>query len=56
MARRFSNPHRVREPELLAWADLPGWYWKAFGIALLLGMVTGLGWIGWKLFEGQFLK
>ena len=45
MARRLPNPHRVREPELLAWADLPGWYWKAFGVALLLGMVTGLGWI-----------
>ena len=26
-------------------------YWKAFGIALLLGFVIGLGWIAWNLFE-----
>ena len=56
MSRRFPNPERFREPDHVVWTDLPGLYWKAFGIALLLGMLTGMGWIGWKLFEGQFLK
>jgi hypothetical protein len=57
MPKRFSNrPEHLREPHQVAWTDLPAIYWKAFGIALLLGMVTGLGWIAWKLFEVNVLK
>ena len=56
MPKRFSNPEHQREPDHVLWSELPPIYWKAFGIALLLGMVTGVVWIAWKLFEGQFLK
>ena len=45
-----------REPHEVAWTDLPPIYWKAFGIALLLGMVTAIGWIVWKLFEANVLR
>ena len=34
-------PEHLREPHEVAWTDLPPIYWKAFGIALLLGMLTG---------------
>lgn len=56
MSKRFSSPEHQREPEQVVWSELPPLYWKAFGIALLLGMVSGAVWIAWKLFEGQFLK
>ncbi len=48
MAHRFSN--RVREPELVGWSDVPGLA-MAFGIVLLVGLVSGVIWIAWKLFE-----
>ena len=54
MSKRF--PGYRRDPELVAWSDLPPIVWKAFGIALLIGFVTGLGWIGWKLFEVNVLR
>ena len=57
MPKRFSNvPEHLREPHEVVWSDLPPIYWKAFGIALLLGMLTGIGWIAWKLFETHVLK
>ena len=57
MSRRFSHyQDHQREPDQVVWSDLPPVYWKAFGIALLLGFVTGLGWIGWKLLELHFLR
>ena len=54
MSKRFSSPEHQREPDQVVWSDLPPFYWKAFGIALLLGMLTGIGWIAWKLFESRF--
>jgi len=55
--RRFSHyQDHQREPDQVVWSDLPAVYWKAFGIALLLGFVTGLGWIGWKLFDFYILR
>ena len=48
MAHRFT--HRFREPEFVGWSDVPGLA-MAFGIALLLGLVSGVIWIAWKLFE-----
>jgi len=57
MSRRFSHhQHDQREPDQVVWSDLPPVYWKAFGIALLLGFVTGVGWIAWKLFEIHVLR
>ena len=50
MPRRFSQDHQ-RDPDQVVWSDLPAWYWKAFGIALLLGFVIGLGWIARNLFK-----
>jgi hypothetical protein len=57
MTKRFSNlPEHLREPHQIAWSDLPPVYWKVFGIALLIGFVTGLLWIAWRLFELHVLK
>jgi hypothetical protein len=57
MPKRFSNvPEHLREPHEVAWTDLPPIYWKVFGIALLLGMLTATAWIAWKLFEVTVLK
>jgi len=50
MPRRFSQDHQ-RDPDQVVWTDLPPLYWKAFGIALLLGLLIGLGWIAWNLFK-----
>jgi hypothetical protein len=51
---RFRHNHG--EPDQVVWSELPPVYWKAFGIALLLGFMTGLGWIGWKVFEAYVAK
>jgi hypothetical protein len=57
MAKRFSNvPEHRREPHQVAWSDLPPLYWKALGITLLVGFVTGLLWIAWRLFDLHVLK
>jgi hypothetical protein len=57
MPKRFTNiPEHLREPHQIAWSDLPPIYWKAFGIALTLGLVTGLIWIAWRLFELHVLN
>ncbi len=50
MSRRFWQDHQ-REPDNVVWSDLPSFYWKAFGVALLLGFLIGLGWIVWNLFK-----
>ena len=52
MPKRFSNvPDHLREPHEVALTDLPPLYWKALGITLLLGVVTGVAWISWYLFD-----
>lgn len=57
MAKRFSNvSDHLNETHDVAWTDLPAIYWKAFGIALLLGMLTGTAWVAWKLFERTVLR
>jgi hypothetical protein len=57
MPKRFSNiPDHLREPHTVAWSDLPPIFWKAMGITVLLGFVTGLIWIGWRLFELHILN
>ena len=50
MPRRFSQDHQ-RDPDQVVWSDLPPIYWKAFGIAALLGLLIGLGWIAWHLIK-----
>ena len=57
MPKRFSNvPDRFREPHDVAWSDLPAVFWKGMGITVLLGLITGLIWIGWRLFELHVLN
>jgi hypothetical protein len=53
MPKRFTN---AREPDQVAWSDLPPLYWKAMAIAIILGLVGGLGWIAWRLIELHVLK
>src|SRR5690606_38326517 len=55
MGRRFSKPEHLREPDRVGWSDLPAAYWKAVGITVLLGIVSGLIWIGWRLVEIHIL-
>jgi hypothetical protein len=40
----------------VGWSDLPTVFWKAMGITVLLGLITGLIWIGWRLFELHVLN
>lgn len=47
MAKHFR--HGQQDPQHVV-ADLPSLAWKAYGIALLLGFIIGLGWIAWHLF------
>ena len=57
MPKRFSNmPDHLREPLDVAWSDLPPIYWKALGITVLLGLISGLLWIGWKLVDIHVLN
>ena len=57
MPRRFTNiPDRLREPHDVAWGDLPVLFWKGMAITVLLGLITGLIWIGWRLIELHVLN
>ena len=57
MPKRFSNmPDHLREPHDVAWSDLPPIYWKALGITVLLGLISGLLWVGWKLLDIHVLN
>jgi hypothetical protein len=55
MPRRFHQDHQ-RETDQVAWSDLPKVFWMAFGIALLLGFLIGVGWIGWNLVAKHVLR
>src|SRR5258705_110409 len=54
MPRRFSNDPRFDED--VASPGLTRLLFVAFGIALLVGMVSGVLWILWKLFEVHWLR
>ena len=54
MARRFGNDPRFDED--VASRDLTRVLFVAFGIALLVGLVSGVLWILWKLFEVHVLR
>jgi hypothetical protein len=53
MPKRF--PDRFREPDLVRWSDLSG-VATAFGIVLLIGVVTGVLWIAWNLIRLHVLR
>jgi hypothetical protein len=48
-------PDRFREPDMVRWSDVSG-VLMAFGVALLVGVVSGVIWIAWKLFELHVLR
>ena len=57
MPKRFSKlAERDREPHELAWSDLPSVYWKALLIALAIGLMSGVGWMLWRMFEVRVLR
>jgi hypothetical protein len=57
MPKRFTNmPERLREPHDVAWGDLPVLFWKGMAITIVLGVITGLIWIGWRLIELHVLN
>lgn len=57
MPRRFSKlPEHDREPREMGWSDLPALYWKAVLVAIVLGVVGGLLWMAWRLFEIRVLR
>lgn len=53
MPRRL--PEHYREPDVVRWSDMPGVVF-AFGVALLVGLVSGIGWIAWNLFKLHVLQ
>ena len=53
MARRLPDHHR--EPDFVRWSDMPGVV-LAFGVALLVGLVSGIGWIAWNLLKLHVLR
>jgi hypothetical protein len=54
MARRFGNDPRFDED--VASSGFTRLLFVAFGIALLVGLVSGVLWIVWKLFEVHVLR
>ena len=57
MPKRFTKiPDRFREPQDMAWSDLPVLFWKGMAITIVLGVITGLIWIGWRLIELHVLN
>jgi len=57
MPKRFTNiPDRLREPHDVSWGDLPVLFWKGMAVTVLLGLITGLIWIGWRLIELHVLN
>jgi hypothetical protein len=53
MPRRFSE--RFHEHDLVRWSDLSG-LGMAFGVVLLIGVVTGIVWIAWNLIRLHVLR
>ena len=54
MSRRFGNDPRFDED--VASPGLTRLLFGAFGVALLVGLVSGVLWILWKLFEVHVLR
>ena len=49
-------PDELREPHTVEWPGLSRFYVKALGLTILLGLVTGLLWIGWNLLRLHVLQ
>jgi hypothetical protein len=54
---RFTNlPDHLREHHEIRSSDVPSFYWMAMGIAVLIGLVSGLIWIAWNLLKLHVLQ
>ena len=54
---RFVNlPDHLREHQEIRSSDVPSLYWLAMGIAVLLGLVSGVIWIAWNLLKLHVLQ
>ena len=53
MSHRF--PQHYRDPDLVRWSDVSG-IWVLFGVALLIGLVSGGVWIVWRLIDLHLLQ
>ena len=49
-------PEHRREPHEIEIAGVGGLYLMAIGVAILIGFVGGLAWIGWKLIQLHVLE
>jgi len=55
MSRRFPNDD-FDEPESIEWPGFGRGYLIAIGVALAVGLLSGLGWIAWNLLKLHVLK
>jgi hypothetical protein len=52
MSRNFPHtPDQLREPHEIEIVGSGRIYLIAIGVTILIGLVSGLAWIGWKLLE-----
>ena len=42
-------PDDLREPHDVEWPGFSRFYLKAIGVTILVGLITGILWIGWRL-------
>ncbi len=49
-------PDDLREPHDVEWPGFSGFYLKAIGVTVLVGLVSGLLWIAWNLFRVHVLR
>lgn len=55
MPRRFEHlPDHLREPHQIESPGFWGFYFKAIGIVILLGLLTGAGWMIWRFLGAHF--
>jgi len=55
MSRHSHLPDDLREPHDIEWPGFSGFYLKAIGVTVLVGLVSGMLWIAWNLFRVRVL-
>jgi hypothetical protein len=55
VSRRFPNDD-FDEADSIEWPGFGRWYLIALGVALVLGLVSGVGWIAWNLIKLHLLS
>ena len=49
------QPDDLREDDEIEWPGLSRFYLTAIGVTILVGLATGLMWIGWALLKRHVL-